>query len=244
MSTFSSKNRTDLASELIKARTFSVDELITRTTVVVDEKTSIHINKPKGKYVTLLSTIVTLNLREKYDRLSLAIKKSLSSMLKRRKNCLVVGLGNRKMTADSLGEEVVSRIAVTGENGVRTFCPQVSGITGIESYDAVRAIVGETKPSVVIAVDSLCAASEERLGTAFQLTDTGITPGSGVDNARKRLDENSLGVPVISIGVPLVVYASTLGANNNELIVTPKDVDLLVSECASVIAKSINDALR
>ncbi|MBR6773900.1 MAG: GPR endopeptidase [Clostridia bacterium] len=245
MSTFSSQNRTDLASELIKAHTTRVNDLISRTVVTVDEKTSSLINKPPGKYVTLLSPVVTQGFTEQYPRLVRAIKNSLEKMVKGRKNCLVVGLGNRKMTADSLGEAVISRVVVTGEGGVRTFCPQVSGVTGIESYDAVCAIVGKIKPEVVIAVDSLCAASQERLGTAFQLTDTGITPGSGVNNARARLDKTALGVDVISIGVPLVVYASTLGAKKeDELIVTPKDVDLLVQECATIIANSINATLR
>ena len=244
MTTFSSQNRTDLASELVKARPTRINELISKTTVSVDKKTSTIINKPVGKYVTLLTPIAIQNLTSHYPRLVRALKNCLVKMINGRKNCLVVGLGNRKMTADSLGEAVISRINVTGEGGVRTFCPQVSGVTGIESYDVVCAIVDRIKPDVIIAVDSLCAASRERLGTAFQLTDTGITPGSGVNNARMRLDKNSLGVDVISIGVPLVVYASTLGAKEEELIVTPKDVDLLVQECAIIIAKSINTALR
>ena len=148
--------------------------------------------------------------------------------------------------ADALGAEVCRDIFV--ESGrVRTLCPGVAGNTGIESYDIVKGVADRIKPSAVIAVDSLAAASTARVCRVIQLCDAGITPGSGVSNHRERLSERTLGVPVVAIGVPLVVYASTIirDAGGDEegfesLIVTPKDIDLLVREAAAVVCRAIN----
>ena len=124
--------------------------------------------------------------------------------------------------------------------------PGVPGITGIESFDVVKGVCDEVRPTLVIAVDSLAAASAARLGTVIQLCDAGITPGSGVSNHKRRLSRDTLGVQVIGLGVPLVVYASTLvrDAGGDEgrfgsLIVTPKEVDVYVADAAEIIADAI-----
>lgn len=180
---------------------------------------------------------------------------------------LVVGLGNPRLTPDSLGSQTVERILVTepteaNECALMAIAPDVSGNTGIETLEAVRAYVDRIKPDIVVIVDSLRAGSYERLGATVQISRGGISPGSGVGNTRAALTRDSLGVPVISIGVPTVVSSSTLiyealercGANvdNEELIsllknrlsflVMPKEADVLIKIAAFIIADAINSA--
>lgn len=250
MSNIRSSKRTDLASELIKSKKITLNEFVSRTEVTLDEEAAVRLGKPMGNYITLASPVVARGEREQYRRLQSALSDALSELLPKKQSCMVVGLGNPTMTADALGSSVVKRIRVTrgftagNEREVCTLCPGVLGVTGVESYDVVKGVTERVRPGVIIAVDSLCAASAERLSTAFQLTDTGIAPGSGVSGYKFRLDRDSLGVPVISVGVPLVVYASTLGEGaDEELVVTPKDVDILVEESAEIIAAAINVAL-
>lgn len=123
---------------------------------------------------------------------------------------LVVGLGNRHISADSLGSKVIGKINVgSGKNGyVMAMCPSVMGLTGIETYDIISGVVDNVKPTHLILIDSLCASSVDRLGKSIQISNTGICPGSGIGNKRKCIDK-SLADNVISIGVPLLIYAST-----------------------------------
>ena len=128
--------------------------------------------------------------------------------------------------------------------------PNVLGMTGIESYDIISAVADRIKPDAVLVIDALTAAAPSRIASAFQVTDSGITPGSGVENHRRRLDEKSLGFRVVSVGVPLVVYSSTIArefcsaaeGGAGDMIVTPKDVDILVEDCAKIISGAINGA--
>lgn len=124
---------------------------------------------------------------------------------------LVVGLGNRHISADSLGTKVISGINVTFSDKfpkVMAVCPSVLGLTGIETYDIISGIISKVKPTHLILIDSLCASSSTRLGKSIQLSNTGICPGSGIGNNRKCLDKK-LANNVVSIGVPLLIYAST-----------------------------------
>ncbi len=244
--------RTDLASELIKSKLTDLNEHVSRTDVTVDEEASSKIGKPPGKYVTLVSPVVARGERGFYKRLVKAASDALREFCGKTESCLVIGLGNPSMTADALGKCVVSRINVTrgldkSLPQVCTLCPNVLGVTGVESFDVVAGVVHRIKPSLIIAVDSLCAAAPDRLCTAFQITDTGIAPGSGVSNYRFRIDKATMGAPVVSVGVPLVVYASTLSGEKKQddgLVVTPKDIDLIVEDCAEIIASAINNALK
>ena len=143
---------------------------------------------------------------------------------------------------------VCENIDVSGRGKI--LCPSVSGLTGIESFDIIKGVVDRIKPAVVIAIDSLAAASTERVGRIIQFSNAGITPGSGVSNHRTRLSEDTLGVKVISIGVPLVVHATTIIKEANgdtkgfeNLIVTPKEVDAIVADSAKVLANAINEIL-
>ena len=194
---------------------------------------------------------------------------------------VVVGLGNRSVTPDSLGPRTAERVLVTRHMGdclprdvpmssVCAAAPGVLGVTGIETAEILRGMVAHVKPDAVIAVDALAARSSKRIASTIQITDTGITPGSGVGNHRKALDRRTLGVPVIAVGVPLVVYASTIASDAlcalgegeveeeriaacvervvseklGEMIVTPRDVDALVERMAGVLADGINQALH
>lgn len=251
---FPPQTRTDMAFELVKSRTTTLDEWVSVTRVNLDGRTSSRINKPAGKYVTALSPVVRLGRTDLFNRLVDALCQELKKFIKGRKNCLVVGLGNPNMTADALGAKVASKIAVTripNSRGLSAICPSVSGITGVESFEIIAGVVNQIRPSLVIAVDSLCSASENRLATAFQISNAGITPGSGVSNAQTPLNRKTLGVEVISLGVPLVIYGSTLIENaggktdkvDKNLVVTPKDIDAIVDDCAQILATSINRAL-
>ena len=250
---FRPSKRTDLAYELVKSKLTTLNEHVSRTDVTLDNDSAIRIGKRAGKYVTLVSPVVAKGQQEYYRRLEKALADAIKEFVGDGKTYLIIGLGNPSMTADALGKSVVERIKVTrgfslGKREICTLCPNVLGVTGIESFDVVRGVVKQIKPDFIIAVDSLCAASSERLCTAFQLTDTGIAPGSGVSNFRYRIDSESMGVPVLSVGVPLVVYSSTLTGekvdeSEDDLIVTPKDIDVLVEECAEIIASAINSAL-
>lgn len=124
---------------------------------------------------------------------------------------LIVGLGNRHISADSLGSKVVGGINVTFDEKlpkVMAIAPSVLGLTGIETYDIVSGVISKVKPTHLILIDSLCASSESRLGKSIQISNTGICPGSGIGNNRKCLDKN-LADNVVSIGVPLLIYTST-----------------------------------
>ena len=239
-------SRTDLAAELIKAKGRDFDGVCKVSVVDLDSARAAAYGKSEGRYVTLETDAITGYSPRDKTRLARVLAGQLAALLPARKNLLVVGLGNANMTADALGAEVCRDIFV--ESGrVRTLCPGVAGNTGIESYDIVKGVADRIKPSAVIAVDSLAAASTARVCRVIQLCDAGITPGSGVSNHRERLSERTLGVPVVAIGVPLVVYASTIirDAGGDEegfesLIVTPKDIDLLVREAAAVVCRAIN----
>lgn len=231
-----------MAEELVRTERKRLGDRIERSDVFLTKEQAEKIGKRKGRYVTVSSDAVMTGEQALYDRLAAAISDALRDMLGRADSVLVAGLGNAAMTADALGVKVAQ--ALSPQKGLYLLSPSVFGVTGIESFEVVKGVVDRLKPSAVIAVDTLCAASKERLGTAFQLTDGGITPGSGVSNARRCLCRESLGTTVISIGVPLVIHASAYsGKAEGELIVTPKDVDFIVSDAALVIASAIRKAL-
>lgn len=223
--------------------------------VEVDERMSAKIHKPCGRYVTVETDAVKHGEIDKYSRVSETLADFLIKFVGQHKSVMAVGLGNPDLTADALGDRVFKRLRVnrhyTDESSyLCALTPNVLGMTGIESFDIINAVCKSVKPDAIVAVDALTAASSTRIASAFQVTDSGITPGSGVENHRRRLDLASLGVPVVSIGVPLVVYASTIALDycdctrrvSGDMIVTPKDVDVYVGDCARIIANAINAA--
>jgi spore protease len=202
---------------------------------ITSQEGSQAIGKLPGHYIT----IEVPQLRNKDSRLqdrvaavfakqfeSFMVKLNIGPMAK----VLVVGLGNWNVTPDALGPIVVENVMVTrhyfelmpdnvspGYRPVSAIAPGVLGTTGIETGEIIQGIVEKSKPDLVIAIDALASRSLERVNTTIQIADTGIHPGSGIGNKRKGLTAETLGVPVIAIGVPTVVYASTIVNNAFEL---------------------------
>lgn len=169
-------------------------------------------------------------------------------------NVLVVGLGNGSMVCDSLGQMsckqlcIIDKSSFQGNNSghIGFVLPNVKGMTGIDSLDFIDAIIRKTKPNVVIAIDSLTASSVQRLGLTFQLSDAGICPGGGVGNFKGILSLDNIGVPVLSIGVPLLIDISNLcdcDTFSPYKHFTPKEIDFVVERCASIIGSAINAAV-
>ena len=181
---------------------------------------------------------------------------------------MIVGIGNEGLTADSLGAKVVEKIQVTahldkikGYGKLCAYAPGVGGTTGIASFDVVKALVDKVLPKVVICIDTLACSNPERLGSVIQIKDSGLTPGAGVGNAKIPLDKSTLGVPVVGIGVPLIIYARNLllnylkGSQSNvefdkvtrstgDLVVTAKEIDLYIDVFSRIISNAINKAVH
>ena len=209
------------------------DVLITRVEVL-DDNGANAIGKPKGKYVTLESNGLRKADADFKDEMSKLLAKELKAVVPEKENMkvLVVGLGNRDVTPDSLGPKVVSKVFVTRHMfkiynkeedkdliELSAVSPGVMGTTGLEISEIIKGIVDNSKPDIVIAVDALASRKVERINSTIQISTSGIVPGSGIGNERKALDEPSLGVPVISIGVPTVVDAATLTSDTIELVI-------------------------
>jgi len=184
--------------------------------------------KPKGTYITIEAGNMDEEDEDYHREISAQLARIIERLVpvkKKELSVLVVGLGNRAVTPDSLGPRVVDNLYITrhileeygrfafgkeGMNRISSIVPGVMAQTGMESMEIVAAVVKETKPDFVIAVDALAARNTKRLNRTIQVTDTGINPGSGVGNHRHGLNEKSLGVPVIAIGIPTVVDAATI----------------------------------
>ncbi|MCI1960089.1 MAG: GPR endopeptidase [Clostridia bacterium] len=202
------------------------DEKMTVTSVyILNEKGSMKMKKPIGSYITIECRELRNNDVYYKKKVTEALADSLKTLLKDYKDpkVLVVGLGNWNVTPDALGPKAAEKILVTrhikdtlpdemkGKVGnVSAVSPGVLGITGIETGEIIRGIVERAKPDVVIAIDALAARSVSRINSAIQISDTGINPGAGVGNGRMPLNNETLGIPVIAIGVPTVVDAATL----------------------------------
>jgi len=274
--------RTDIAFEKIKEKVIRAFKRGAEISdISVSEKEAEKSGVSAGRYISVSDDSVLNGEKSKYigiaERLSECIREVLPKMDGRSQaEYLVAGLGNPKLTADSLGSLVVERVIVTRhlENSkkvfgnklsrVATVSPGVLGVTGIESFDIIKGTLERTGIKCLIVVDSLAAAEFGRLATVFQVSNAGLTPGSGVGNKRFELSQKTLGIEVVTIGVPLVVYASTITAGlidrlepkcrvqlheavTDKLlnhIVTPKDIDLIVSECADIVAMALNMALH
>lgn len=252
-----------------------------------DEAGSRAMRKPKGTYITVESEEL---LQGDSDRepLLLCICEQLEKMIPslKRKSVLVVGLGNREVTSDSLGPKMTDHLFITRhleqefgigfmrENDygcVSAIAPGVMAQTGMEASELVESLVKRIKPELVIVVDALAARSVKRLCTTIQITDTGIAPGAGVGNRRKELTKETLGVPVVAIGVPTVVDAETIISDHLECVlqkqgyceheieqflremltretenvmVTPKNIDESVNQLSEDLANVLNHCFQ
>ena len=218
--------RTDLILESIENNNNKIDTItenhdgILVTSVNVDDKSSSLLNKEKGKYTTILFEDATDSTNaSKIEEVLISV---LKEYIGNKNNILVIGLGNAKSTPDSLGPQTIEKLIITrhlfllGEevsSGIRevsSFCPGVMADTGIETSNYIKALTMEIKPELVIVIDALAAGSIERVNKSIQITDTGIHPGSGVGNMRKEISLETIGIPVVAVGVPTVVEASVI----------------------------------
>ncbi len=252
---------------------------------IKDDRGAKQMGKPKGVYVTVEAKEYLNNSRREEDILVKEIAKQVKELCDnecRGKRILVAGLGNRDVTADSIGPKVIEKLFVTrhliqelGEDFqkkhrfemVSAIAPGVMAQTGMESFEILSGIVRETKAELLILIDALAARSTERLNTTIQLTDTGICPGAGIGNHRKALNQETLGVKILSIGVPTVVDAATIvkdtmdavlsgqGFSEEELkslhreireestknmFVTPKNIDESIDRMSNILADALN----
>jgi spore protease len=206
------------------------------TSVEITEEGEKQSGKKKGNYLTLQVEGIKEQDSEKQEIVINVFAKAFASFLKdlsidQHASCLVVGLGNWNVTPDALGPKVVKNLLVTqhlfklqpeqvqdGYRPVSSLSPGVMGLTGIETSEIIGGVISRTKPDFVIAVDALAARSIERVNTTIQISDTGIHPGSGVGNKRKELSKETLGIPVIAIGVPTVIDAVTITSDTIDFI--------------------------
>ncbi|MGV3115951.1 GPR endopeptidase [Clostridium baratii] len=307
--------RTDLAIEAkehyAKEHKNEIDGVIVEEEIINDSKvTKVKIEseegakklgKPIGNYITIDIPEHTVYDGELMDDLSKAVGISLKDLvgLSEDKLVLVVGLGNRKVTPDALGPKVVDKIMITRhlkevipdtiDDSIRPVCaiaPGVLGITGIETGEVIKALVDKIKPDMVICIDALASRRIQRVNRTIQISDTGISPGAGVNNHRMRINEETLGIKVIAIGVPTVVDAATIANDSidlvidelisqseegsdfykmiknidkneksalikellnpyvGDLMVTPKEVDLVIDSLSKIISNAINIAIQ
>ena len=240
---------------------------------ILDRRGEKALNKASGSYRTVDLTAFWQRRNGFFERAVRAVGTELKFLIPDHGSVLVVGLGNASMTPDAVGPLAADHVLVTrhllsamprhfsGFRSVSVLRTGVLGTTGLESAETVQAVVAQTQPGLVIAIDALASRKTSRVCAAVQLSNAGIAPGSGVGNHRAALDQSSLGIPVIAIGVPTVVDAATLAADLLEassaaeidpeqlrqghanFMVTPRDIDAQVRDLAKVVGYSINWAL-
>ena len=240
---------------------------------ILDERGEKALGKPQGSYLTVDLTSFWQRKADFVERAVRAVGSQLKALLPGEGPALVIGLGNEAMTPDAVGPLAADNILITrhliaampkhfaGFRPVAVFRTGVLGTTGMESAEAVRGLVAEIKPSLVIAIDALASRRVGRVCATVQLSNTGIIPGSGVGNHRSALNQETLGVPVFAIGIPTVVDAATLAADLLEesgvenigpealqggggLMVTTQDIDRQVRDLSKVVGYGINWALQ
>ena len=284
--------RTDLAIESagdthglpgVKVNHWETGDIRVTEVKVTDLKSAVQLGKPVGNYITLESIGVKHRNVDSRLAMSAILGEEIARMLPVGEgSVLVAGLGNRMVTPDSLGPLTVDNILVTrhifsqlpqlADERLRSVCalaPGVLGVTGMETAEMLASIVQSVKPVCVVCVDALAARACGRIGCAVQITDTGIQPGSGVGNRRAAINKELLGVDVIAVGMPTVIYAAALardafailddsageealmrleeelmGGPGGDLIVTPRDIDGIIKDSAGMIAAGINRALQ
>ena len=255
----------------------SQNNIHTTTVTITTENSAKAIGKPVGCYVTMEVPDLGSEDEGYHREISEVLAQRLKSLRKNRVgSVLLVGLGNRNVTPDALGPLVMDNLKITrhlfkefglteeGKNQVSALVPGVMAQTGMETLEIIRGVVDETRPDMVIVVDALAARSIKRRNRTIQIADAGIHPGSGVGNHRCRLNHETLGVPVIAIGVPTVVDAATvvydaigqteleedqvqdlreqMAPGLNTMFVTPKDIDETVKKVSYTISEALNIA--
>lgn len=267
--------RTDLAVESIgskliskgiiqkkRGKAFKITEIEIKNNDYIES-----IGKGKGVYITLEGNNLS-KFSDDYDDMISEFSEELEKLIPEG-DILIAGIGNNDITPDALGPQTANKILATRHlqneftsdeekfltslRRVSVFAGGVLGQTGIETAEILKAICNEIKPSGIIVIDALACSDISRLGTTIQISDSGISPGSGVANSRKEISEKVFGIPVIAIGVPTVVDMYTIVSsmtncepdkNIPNMIVTPRDIDRLTERASQLISYGINLALQ
>lgn len=235
---------------------------------IADDESGRPLGKGKGRYITLEGQALS-RFSDDHGPMAQELAAELRPLLPDEGCVLVAGLGNMDITPDALGPRTTAKVLATRHlkqeladedeaflKDLRPVCVLAGGVlgqTGIETAELLQAVAERIKPSAVIAVDALACSSLERLGTTIQISDTGISPGSGVANHRAALNAETFGIPVIGIGVPTVIGMRTIAEDltgklplptKQDMMVTPRDVDRLILQAAQLLACGINLALH
>ena len=281
------ERRTDLAveerellGEDIKGAEYSEEDkggLHIERLRITAERAAQLLKKPMGTYITAQLPPLTDNIRDTGERVGV-LAGEIGRLLPVNGLVLVAGLGNVEITPDALGPKAASKILatrhITGEvarstgldrlRAVAVLHTGVTGQTGIETGELLLGVIRSIRPSAVVVIDALASRRLERLGCTVQISDTGISPGAGVGNRRLRIDAQTMGVPVVAVGVPTVVDALTLAFDlldiddermgmelsravspqGRTMVVTPKEIDLLINRASHLISLSVNMALQ
>lgn len=259
-------------------------ELTTTRVRIETERAARIMEKPIGTYITMEAPSLSVSDEDYHREISTVLADHLRNLLPAdTASVLVVGLGNAEITPDALGPSVISNLSINRhlirEYGpvssnsssnilISALSPGVMAQTGMEALEILQGVADTTSPDAVIVIDALAARDINRLNCTIQLTDTGISPGSGVGNHRRALNQKTLGVPVIGIGVPTVVDAGTIvfdaisnllealeeseieeflaeliSPSLRSMFVTPKEIDLTIKRLSYTISEGINIAL-
>ena len=276
--------RTDLAAESaaqiksrlpgLTQREESFGQIGFCTVNITDQMAADATGKPVGEYLTITTPPFHTGLEITEEELC-EMARRISGMLPREGLVLVAGLGNNDITPDAIGPRTVHQILATRHIGaqlkeqaglenlrpVAALAPGVLGQTGIETSEIIGAVADAINPRAVVVIDALAAGNTTRLGCTIQVSNTGISPGSGVMNTRKELSEQTLGLPVVSMGVPTVVDASTMAGDllpegelellrelfepaGSAMMITPREIDTLVSHACHTLSLVLNKALQ
>lgn len=249
------------------------DNMIVTKIDITNSSGAKHLGKEIGTYITVELPNLSSHFSHTDERLEI-IGKYIQELLPQQGTILVVGLGNLNITPDALGPKSTNKILatrhITGElaretgldklRSVAVIAPGVLGQTGVETSEFVTSVVAKIKPTAIIAIDALASRRVQRLGCTLQISNTGISPGAGVGNKRFAINEKTLGIPVIAVGIPTVVDAITLALDilpqyynkidskvipkNQPMVVTPREIDLLIERGAQLISLSVNCALH
>ena len=277
------KNANKIEDEIdgINCEEEKMDDIRITRVEITNENGERALQKRIGNYITIdfkkINNITVEKEQTLIEIFSKELKKIIDKHISNDDEILIVGLGNLYATPDSLGAKVVQNIEITrhikiylpeainkNTRSVSAVTPGVLGTTGIETIEIVKGIVDNIKPKLIIAIDSLCSKNIERINKSIQISDTGIIPGGGVGNKQEELSEETLGIPVIGIGVPTVLDAATIvidtlnvcnieisqneiinkmKLNNFNFVVTPKEIDSLIENITNVVSEGINSSL-
>lgn len=247
-------------TQTVRGKTFHITEIL-----IENDEDAKTVGKPKGRYVTLETDSLN-GFGGDYRKMIEELADELGKFIPKG-HIMVAGLGNSGITPDALGVYAADGVIATRHlksefaddeffGNLRSVSVLISGVigkTGIETAEIIRSVAQRIKPDAIVAIDALACADMSRLGRTIQISDTGISPGSGVQNRRKELSYNTLGIPVIAIGVPTVMDMYTIIENFTgnkadseipNMMVTPKDIDKLTQHSAEIIAYALNCALQ